>query len=317
MSDTEDIEEQEEVKALTPELMMKGLGEPARTTENNSLALIRFECKGQEDDEEGDRIVDISLIGDYPLLRHVDLSENAIVDAAPLNKLQGLESLVIAKNATLEALTLTLPSLRTLDASDCGLTSLDLTGCPLLEYVKLNGNRINDISCLSGHKRLKVLEVRGNELRSVSGLCFPVLERLYMAANAVRTLVGLDAPRLAVIHARDNNMGADADPEEPEEPEDEDEAASPPTPAPPLLDAATLPKLRYLNLRGTKIAAVEELGVLGTLDLESVNVMDTGVGDRLEVIRELPRIVAVNKVRVTAEELDEALKVEEEEEEDE
>ncbi|KAG9397552.1 Leucine Rich repeats (2 copies) [Carpediemonas membranifera] len=325
-----DSEPEQELIKLTKEIIYTRLSAPERTHDNNSFAMTKLDAKGLE-------LQEIELLSSYPLLREIDLSENAITDASPLNSVTTLQFLDISQNDSLTELKLSLPELRRLNASSCSIKTLDLSGCPKLEHVILNSNQIESLDSITGHPNLKIVEARGNQIQSVDGLALPSLVRLYLADNPLRYFSGVRAPSLEILHLRGCEMGKNADPEpDEEEPEEEvlsgseDEDAEPPSEdlvvkegpkelpeVPPLI--CSLPALKYLNLRETKLAAPEELNVLvdNCPELLNLNVSGSDASDRIAVLKILPRLVRIDKEDVTEEDIEEANRVEEEEEEEE
>ncbi|XP_063230255.1 leucine-rich repeat-containing protein 23-like isoform X2 [Bacillus rossius redtenbacheri] len=183
-----------------------------------------------------------------------------------------------------------------LAVSDNPLTSAAGVEHPLLECLELSRCGLQELSGLEADSlpRLRTLELRGNSLASVSGLRLEALEGLYLAANSIARLEGLEAlPSLQVLHLRDNPLTS--------------------------LDGlpASLAALRYLNVRGCRLAAARETRKLAALPALQVLVVagnpfaggeeeEEEEDYRLEVLAFLPRLRRLDKVAVDEEELEQA-----------
>lgn len=80
---------------------------------------------------------------------------------------------------------------------------------PLLEHLNFNTNQISVVSGLHPGilTNLHTLELRGNKLESTAGIYLPNLKNLYLAANIIKTIEGLDRlEKLTMLHLRDNQI---------------------------------------------------------------------------------------------------------------
>lgn len=100
------------------------------------------------------------------------LYDNAIVDAAPLAGLDGLEQVYLAQNSI-------------------GDVS-PFAGLENLSVLQLGFNRIADVSPMRGHPRLHTLGLEGNAITSTADIAdMPLLASLDLAENPITALEGL------------------------------------------------------------------------------------------------------------------------------
>jgi internalin A len=109
-------------------------------------------------------------------LASLDLTDNEIVDIAPIKGLPRLQQLILATN-------------KVADISP-------LKANPALQYVDLNHNQVSDISACSGLTNLAVLYLSDNRIKTVSPVCdLPKLHSLYLDRNGISRLDGVNRLR--------------------------------------------------------------------------------------------------------------------------
>ena len=146
-------------------------------------------------------IDDLTGLEEATALTHLDLGDNAIVDASPLVGLTSLVSLDLANN---QIVTVGPPTgfsnLETLDLGQNLIVNLpsDLTGASNLETFDLADNQITDVSPLTGLTSLTSLDLKNNNLGDVQPLStMASLKKLYLRGNPdlsnVKLLVDLKA----------------------------------------------------------------------------------------------------------------------------
>ena len=135
----------------------------------------------------------------------------------------------------------------------------------LLECLELNHNNIEEVT-LSPYdlENLKILELRGNVLTTTNGIFFPRLTRLYLAANQIERVEGLEIlVNLQVLHLRSNKISS--------------------------LDGfdSRCARLSYLNLRNNEITRISELEKLNCLPaLETLIILENPATTDREVEEE-------------------------------
>lgn len=76
-----------------------------------------------------------------------------------------------------------------------------------LEVLDLHGNRISHANGLKGLNELKVLNLAGNQLKSVELSGLPELRELNLKRNRVRKLSGFDGvPRIQKLFLNNNDL---------------------------------------------------------------------------------------------------------------
>lgn len=116
-----------------------------------------------------------------------------------------------------------------------------MSGWHLLTHLNLNENRLKELS-LHDFPSLAHLELRANQLTHTSGINVPSLQRLYLAANTIEKIQDIEQlVHLNLLHLRDNKVE--------------------------ILDGLgeELKSLKYINLRGNKIASFTEIEKLAAL----------------------------------------------------
>ncbi|XP_063230254.1 leucine-rich repeat-containing protein 23-like isoform X1 [Bacillus rossius redtenbacheri] len=283
--------EVEEQRALTLEEAKDGLANLGRAASGLQHAYLLAKVSDL-------RLTDVSALQVFRHLLFVDVSGNLLRDDAfqVLAKMAQLLSIQAAGNRLTSPYLPPMGLLQVLAVSDNPLTSAAGVEHPLLECLELSRCGLQELSGLEADSlpRLRTLELRGNSLASVSGLRLEALEGLYLAANSIARLEGLEAlPSLQVLHLRDNPLTS--------------------------LDGlpASLAALRYLNVRGCRLAAARETRKLAALPALQVLVVagnpfaggeeeEEEEDYRLEVLAFLPRLRRLDKVAVDEEELEQA-----------
>ncbi|KAL2916223.1 hypothetical protein HK105_204314 [Polyrhizophydium stewartii] len=268
---------------LTQELIAKSLSLIARTGNGLAHAYTRFELHGAG-------VTTLDNLEKYPHVRYVDCSDNALVS---IDALAGLEYLLAFdahgnKLKTVSPLLEKKKYLQHVNLAKNQLAEFKIQSWPIAAWLNLNENQLKEVT-LEDYPELTHFEARGNKLKDLGKLNTPKLRRLYMAANEITTLTGLETkPELQILHLRGNKLE--------------------------VLDGLTdkLTNLTYLNLRANRIAAwpeVEKLKVLRALRILSLaeNPIDQTEGYRLEVIMRLPKLDKLDKDPISPEEREDAL----------
>lgn len=276
---------------MTKDNIKSGLSQIGKTFDGSSVAYIKLELENKELDIVSDELKN------YRHLRYVNLSGNHFDSIQVMSELpyilklelrgNRINSLEVFNNAS------NFHYLQVLDLSKNMIQALTALHVPKLVNLKLSNNLIADIRNFQGHSSLKVIDLRGNKLKSLAGLhSIPTLEELWLAENTITSLTGLkDLPNLKKIHLRKNAFNAIDHSSLPE-----------------------LPSLAYLNFRENEIV---DPGVFAGLriykSLSKLVVTDNPIkpepsGDlKKEVLISLPQIRFIGKEEVQAEEREDAI----------
>lgn len=107
-----------------------------------------------------------------------------------------------------ETLTLgSLPELTHLQAS-CYLESIDLSGCPGLETLRLNANSLESVD-LGGLSSLKELNLYNNSISDIDLSDCPALTSLDLASNSLTSVDVASCPSLTLLSLRNNSSLAE------------------------------------------------------------------------------------------------------------
>ncbi|NWV65199.1 LRC23 protein, partial [Malurus elegans] len=238
-------------------------------------------------------LTDISLLERFIHLRYVDLSNNKLRDLSPLSSLTQLLWLKVDGNLLTSASMQELPYLQVV-SFDCN-NIMDLGGIthPLLTNLSLKENKIETVLGLSHDQlfSLKVLELRGNKLKTTAGLGVFKLKKLFLAQNTIGSLEGLEEfEQLETLHLRGNKLE--------------------------VLDgfSVSMRCLQYLNLRSNGIRSFEEVEKLQVLPmLQELVLLENPCAEdpsyRLEVLIRLPQLLRLDKELIEEDELEEAEKL--------
>jgi len=147
-------------------------------------------------------------------LEALNLTENKLSELRIPEYLSGLQYLDVSDNNSLHTLHFPesgLPALKEFDASDSGLTGLDLKGeFSSLEKMDVSRNKLTSISFpQEGCPSLTFLDLSGNQLTEVNlPGDFSQLEYAYLNNNQIRDLnFGQDLDELVVLHLKSNQLG--------------------------------------------------------------------------------------------------------------
>ncbi|NXD21608.1 LRC23 protein, partial [Spelaeornis formosus] len=238
-------------------------------------------------------LTDISLLKYFVHLRYVDLSKNKLTDLAPLSNLTQLLWLKVDENLLTSASMEELPYLQVISFDRNHIMDLEGITHPLLASLSLKENEIQTVLGLSQNLlfSLKVLELRGNKIKTTAGLGVSKLNKLYLAKNTIYSLEGLEEfEQLETLHLRDNKLEA--------------------------LDgfSESMKCLQYLNLRSNGIKSFQEVEKLQVLPmLQTLVLMDNPCAEerdyRLEVLSRLPKLQRLDKESIEEEEREEAEKI--------
>ncbi len=131
----------------------------------------------------------VEFAGEYPVLQHIDLGGNGLVELDLRIELPRLVYLNVSKNqiARLE-LAASLPALQELDASGNQLKNVVLPGKLLaLRYLFLDGNGMESLETASSFSELRTLHLKDNQLRTLPKGDFRLLETLYVEGNPLES----------------------------------------------------------------------------------------------------------------------------------
>jgi len=288
MAVADEEEEEEEVDGPDLTELAMTLSHIDKTIDGSGFAYVQLDCVGKG-------VGSIAVLESYGSLRQIDLSQNCIVNVAPIAKLNHVFRLSLASNR-IESIASWGPStlchLLSLDMSDNRLKALPRLHLPSLKEVSFARNQISTCTDFRGHNRLQAMDLSGNRrLDSVKGIQdMPALETLSLAAAALPGLGGLRAlPSLKFLDISQNGL------ETLEGPWEETPALQRLSANENLLASATgfeplsrLPKLQKVELLGNPIEEDENISV------------------RLEVIICHRQIGEINDEEVAEEERDEA-----------
>lgn len=131
----------------------------------------------------------VEFAGEYPVLQHIDLGGNGLVELDLRIELPRLVYLNVSKNqiARLE-LAASLPALQELDASGNQLKNVVLPGkLSALRYLFLDGNGMESLETASSFSELRTLHLKDNQLRTLPKGDFRLLETLYVEGNPLES----------------------------------------------------------------------------------------------------------------------------------
>lgn len=248
-------------------------------------------------------LTDISIIPTFRNIVYVNVSGNKLTPSSleVLFTMTYLLMLQADRNKISSAVMEPMLYLQVLTLNRNGISETVGISHRLLECLELNYNKISEVS-LHPYvlENLRILELRGNLLKTTNGIFFPSLVALYVAENNITRVEGFDTLiNLRILHARDNEIS--------------------------LLDgfSSSCVKLRYINLRNNKIADLSEISKLEKLaNLETLIVSENPIGTRitddnegagsdenwyrLKLITIIPTLKRINKDPVLREEREEA-----------
>ena len=181
------VDKQEFLRAFGPHPLFRGevedgLHTMGKTADGKKLAFLSLGIAGIN-------LNDLTLLREFPHLRHINVSNNMLSDLSPLG---------------------CLPHLLTLDASDNLLTAVLAFKPPLcLHTADLSRNRITTINPLAQHRFLETLTLSGNRIRQISGVRDNVaLRRLTLDNNFLTEISNLGSLPLRHLSVRDNHLSA-------------------------------------------------------------------------------------------------------------
>ncbi|KAK9301307.1 hypothetical protein QLX08_006365 [Tetragonisca angustula] len=212
-------------------------------------------------------LTDITVIPTFRHVLYVNVSGNRLTTEAlgVLSSMKYLLMLQADRNRVSSAELDPMPYLQILTLNENKLRSTLGISHKLLECLELNHNNIEEVT-LSPYdlENLKILELRGNVLTTTNGIFFPRLTRLYLAANQIERVEGLEIlVNLQVLHLRSNKISS--------------------------LDGfdSRCARLSYLNLRNNEITRISELEKLNCLPaLETLIILENPATTDREVEEE-------------------------------
>lgn len=159
---------------------------------------------------------DLSDLALMTHLKKLTIEDRTIDSLSFLTGMTSLQELSIRSCRIGEGMNLigTLPSLKNLTMTDCGLSSItDLSNAQMLTHLDLSENAIGDISALSGMTALEQVDLSDNAVTDLSALAgLPQLKVLDLSHNAVSSIVPLTScaamERLNISHNSVTEVGA-------------------------------------------------------------------------------------------------------------
>ncbi|KAK3599139.1 hypothetical protein CHS0354_016402 [Potamilus streckersoni] len=268
---------------LTQEILPECLSLLSKTGDGLAHAYIRLDVHERE-------LTNINILKSYIHLRFVDLSKNNLKDISPLSALTRLLVLKADFNLLTSAKLDEMPYLQMASFSNNKISSTEGCNHPMLEHLNLNNNEITHVTGLDPVKlsRLHTLELRGNKLETSAGIYLPNLKNLFLAANTLKQLEGLQRlTKLTTLHLRENQLEK--------------------------LDGFSeeIQSLQYINLRANNISAVSEVEKLACLPkLRALTLLENAIAEedeyRIDVIIVLPKLERLDKDEFTEDERNES-----------
>ena len=166
------------VSALTLELLHDGLDGLQRIPNGSGFAFSSLSVP-----EKG--FQDISILQQYPFLRHFSAPGNYILDASPLGKVHALTAADLSNNC-LETL------------AGCHFC----TTTPFLQLLNFASNQLTSVAGLKCPPTLTLLKLDHNKINALDGIarCCPGLRRLDVNGNQLSTLAQIsDLPKLEIL----------------------------------------------------------------------------------------------------------------------
>ncbi len=151
---------------------------PVSMPQLSSLNLSNNDLMTTDDD------VDPFMMGNYPKLHALDLSENPNVDKVDVTGCPELESINI---------------------NGCSFKSLNLSNCPELVTLTASGNKIPALD-LANNKNLSTIDLTGNPISELDTRLFKQLRRLYISDTRIARVDLLEAYYLTEFKASNTNI---------------------------------------------------------------------------------------------------------------
>ncbi|XP_062521397.1 leucine-rich repeat-containing protein 23-like [Corticium candelabrum] len=278
-------EDEEELppSPLTKEHVKEGLSLLCKTGNGLQHAYVRLDVHDKQ-------VTEVTILNCFVHIRYLDISENQLSDISPLNNLTHLLTLKADNNLLMSAELNELPFLQQASFAHNRIATTKGIRHPLLESLNLSFNKLTDASDLKSDElpNLHLLELRGNRLTSTSSVQVTSLKKLYLAANAIEKVEGLEQlSRLDSLHLRDNLVGQ--------------------------LDgfSESMAALQYLNIRSNTLNDMQEINKLKSLPLLRALVLEgnpvfENSDYRIEVLVAVRRLERLDKDEFTDEERGEA-----------
>ncbi|KAI9179650.1 hypothetical protein H9P43_004978 [Blastocladiella emersonii ATCC 22665] len=270
------------------EVISNSVSQIDRTPDGLHYAFIRLDASGKS-------LTSVDPLADFPHLRVIDLSGNALTT---LNRGLAIQKYLLSLNTSGNKLTAVEDQvfgskayLSYLDLSSNEIATCATRAWPALVTLNFNKNQLAELE-LAHTPELTQCEARENKLVKVLIEEAPKLKRLYLAANQITELDFLkNKEALETLHLRDNAIAT-------------------------LLPFAesNLVKLTYLNLRKNNIANFDEIDHLKPLkSLLRLNLQENPICEqesyRLNVIYRLPQVQILDKEPIAADEREEGEQV--------
>jgi len=199
---TDSVDEVVPDKPLSPEAACECVSLLCKTGDGLSHAYVKLDARDR-------RLTDINILNSYIHLRYIDVSKNALRDISPLNALTHMLVLKADQNKLTSAELDELPYLQSASFNYNHIKNTEGLNHPQLEHLALNYNDITEVTGLDPSKleRLHTMELRGNKLSSPDGIYVKSLKNLFLGANQITSLVGIERlEHLATLHLRDNQI---------------------------------------------------------------------------------------------------------------
>lgn len=234
-------------------------------------------------------LTNIDYISTFTALQNVDLQDNALTSLKSLDPLIHLRSLNVCHNQLTQLLDMRAPrALSVVEYSHNHITSIGSALAPhrYLSRLNLASNTLKDLDGLHLCPSLTYVDVSQNQVEDISHINNPHLTHLLAADNAISNLSSLQPqPSIRVLDLS-HNMVTSLD----------------------GLDVKRVPLLSTLRLPFNRIESLDEMTRLSSLSqLRDVDLRGNGVTKlpnyRFQLLFILPRLVMLDGVRVTAEEI--------------
>jgi len=158
----------------------------------------------------GKKLKDLQELHRYGALLILDVSNNLITDASQVNKLPKLLSAKFDNNqiASMDSLVM-FDCLQLLSLKGNQLSSPPPLEMPMLMYLNLDSNQLEQLPVLEKCPRLKRIEARANKITSLTGIgVLEELEEAHFPGNAITDLVLGPMQQLMILDLSENQISS-------------------------------------------------------------------------------------------------------------